>query len=192
MEEFRTVLEEIGLHDLGYQGPCYTWERGRTKQNQIRERLDRSMATIAWSELFSHHIVKHLACPVSDLSPIIVDTVGTKPSWQCRRKRTRKQFEAMWTVEPECIKIIEKSWAEVKDNLFDDLSKLPNRGISGETLAREVELKDNLNRLLEQEEVFWKQRARTNWLPEGDRNTKFIHAQKTKKKTYKQNIWGGG
>jgi hypothetical protein len=36
--------------------------------------------------------------------------------------------------------------------------------------------------MLEQEEIFWTQRARANWLKSGDRNTSFFHNYATKKK----------
>jgi len=42
--------------------------------------------------------------------------------------------------------------------------------------APEASLKDELHNLLEQEELKWKQRAKENWLRNGDRNSKFFHA----------------
>ena len=36
---------------------------------------------------------------------------------------------------------------------------------------------DELNGLLEKDEVYWRQRSRVSWMREGDKNTKFFHAQ---------------
>ena len=43
-----------------------------------------------------------------------------------------------------------------------------------------------LNGLLDDKEIFWGQRAKVHWLKEGDRNTKFFHAQASKRR--KQNM----
>ncbi|XP_028790433.1 uncharacterized protein LOC114746383 [Neltuma alba] len=41
----------------------------------------------------------------------------------------------------------------------------------------ETELQEELNEILGQEEIFWFQKARTNWLRDGDRNTAFYHTK---------------
>ena len=41
---------------------------------------------------------------------------------------------------------------------------------------RILEVQDELNHLLEQEEIYWRQRSRVSWMRDGDKNTKYFHA----------------
>ncbi|XP_030970470.1 uncharacterized protein LOC115990838 [Quercus lobata] len=52
-------------------------------------------------------------------------------------------------------------------------------------------LRKEINKLLDDEEIYWGQRAKAHWLKEGNKNTKFFHAQASERR--KQNtilrIW---
>jgi hypothetical protein len=47
-------------------------------------------------------------------------------------------------------------------------------------------VKQELQNLLDQENLRWKQRAKINWLKYGDRNTKFYHACANQRKKSNQ------
>ena len=40
-------------------------------------------------------------------------------------------------------------------------------------------LESQINSMLVDEEIYWKQRSRADWLREGDKNTKYFHAKQT-------------
>jgi len=44
------------------------------------------------------------------------------------------------------------------------------------------ELRKRMQRLLSQDDAYWRQRVKTHWFKDGDRNTKFFHASATTQK----------
>lgn len=62
------------------------------------------------------------------------------------------------------------------------LSELSSGDPSDETLLDSINVRLELNREAEKEEIYWEQRARVNWLKHGDRNTTFFHKSATMRK----------
>ena len=47
-------------------------------------------------------------------------------------------------------------------------------GAIGEDQVHMLELRKRMQRLLSKDDAYWRQRARTHWYKDGDRNTKFF------------------
>ncbi|KAK9992170.1 hypothetical protein SO802_027155 [Lithocarpus litseifolius] len=56
-------------------------------------------------------------------------------------------------------------------------------------MQRIHEVRKEINELMHHEEVFWRQRSRSIWLPAGDKNTKFFH-QRASQRQHKSTIEG--
>ncbi|KAL2902060.1 hypothetical protein RDABS01_027142 [Bienertia sinuspersici] len=109
MDGFRELIDDCSLHDLGYQGSCFTWQRGVTMETLIRERLDRFLACEDWCNLFPTREVRHFPIYCSDHAPIIL-TAGKETNMWAKKKLFK--FELFWLSKPECEEVIRNSWSE--------------------------------------------------------------------------------
>ena len=60
------------------------------------------------------------------------------------------------------------------NKLKKELERLRRGPMCAESQARQKEILVLIENLLEQEEIYWLQRGRANWLLHGDRNTSFF------------------
>ncbi|KAA3460273.1 reverse transcriptase [Gossypium australe] len=122
MEEFRKVLAECDLLDLGYTGQKYTWEMGNFEDTNIRRRLNRGVANNEWLNLFNDYLVQHLPHSLSDHCPILIQTEINSS----HGGRNRFKFEFWWLLEPTCSDVIKKLWDEKSGHALDKLENLQN------------------------------------------------------------------
>lgn len=58
---------------------------------------------------------------------------------------------------------------------------------AGSMQSELLEMRKKIQRLLTQDDAYWKHRAQTHWYKYGDRNTKFFHAYATARKKGRSN-----
>lgn len=86
MEDFVSTIDHCGLCDLGFIGSKFTWLYQTTSRVQIRERLDRALATLEWMSLYPTAKLHHLSSSISDHSPLSLHL------FQQRKKRRHTFF----------------------------------------------------------------------------------------------------
>ncbi|KAA3489038.1 reverse transcriptase [Gossypium australe] len=207
MEEFRQVLEDCQLADLGYSGNWFTWERENLPETNIQERLDRGVGTEEWRTLFPDFIIQHLLHSFSDHCPILINTENNVRKNQGESFR----FEAWWILEDTFLEKVKMSWGASSGDLLNklvilkgDLTRWANQirrkrkrkkeilttklatlleaDRDDENMAEIIDTKIHLNMEIDKDESYWEQRARINWLKLGDRNTSFFHKQASLRK----------
>ncbi|KAK8711191.1 hypothetical protein V6N13_146482 [Hibiscus sabdariffa] len=195
--DFITAIFDSKLHDLGYEGPAFTWYRG-----QRAVRLDRCMCNDHWIESYPETLVHHLLRMKSDHRPLFV-TIGHQPP---RSKHRRFHYFSGWLQHADFNQLVLNNWdsnlpittaveqfCKVVDswnrNVFGSLTRRKNhvmarlRGIQRCLSQRrnaflsnlEADLQLELETILDQEELLWKQKSRCDWIAFGDRNTSYFH-----------------
>ncbi|XP_074352478.1 uncharacterized protein LOC141691607 [Apium graveolens] len=209
MEGFWDAIMDYGLHDLGFTGDIFTWDRSRGTYKWVQERLDRGMATQQWMNMFLLAEVTVLEVTTSDHLPLMLQLHRKV----FEKRRCRFKFENIWIGEREYRNIVQECWRQ--DGERDLMEKIMSCSLKleewGGGLIREMKVqigkyrkemqryrsrRDTFEiqkydaarwqfiRLLEKQEIFWRQRAKQFWLREGDRNSSFFHKYATTRKEH--------
>ncbi|GAA0165800.1 hypothetical protein LIER_21111 [Lithospermum erythrorhizon] len=147
MENFRQVVRDCGMFDMGYSGFKFTWCNNFTSPNSTRARLDRGLASKDWLD--------------RELDPGVKVFRSIR---DCRLELLKWKRESLGKVHSS---IQEKQ---------DELDVLNQGSISMASKGRATVLAQEIDKLREADEFYWCQRSRAIWRVKGDRNTAFFHA----------------
>ncbi|XP_060974102.1 uncharacterized protein LOC133039269 [Cannabis sativa] len=199
---FQETVLACGLCDLELFGYPYTWEKSRDSPNWIEARLDRALVSASWLDLFQNAQLLNVEISSSDHCPLLLETNVA----DFTRNQKVFWFENMWLGNMECEQIIREVWhnsvgqsmqskiescgedlllweARNPENFSQNLKKCRSlvkqykhrRDIEGKQLF--FEAKKALFEVLNQREIFWRQRSKQLWLQSGDQNSKFFHSK---------------
>ena len=107
MERFKEVIDVCGLKDIGFIGPRFTLLYQKLDGTQIRERMDRALATCDWMGKFPTAKLYHLSSSVSDHCPLALHFVRRQKK---RRYHRPFKFESMWLKNAKCEEVVQKAW----------------------------------------------------------------------------------
>ena len=110
MENFRKLLSDCNLFDLGFRGPKWTYNNKQGGKSNVRARLDRFVASPEWSDYFRNVSVEHICSSRSDHLPILL-RVGSK-EWRPvdERKSSIFRYEQMWERTESLKRTIDDTW----------------------------------------------------------------------------------
>lgn len=121
--KFRQFVDRLQLIDISFKGPPTTWNNRREGIYNIRERLDRCLATHQWLLHYPTATVQHLEDLGSDHRPL---WVTFKPPYA--KAKQYFKFDQRWAENESISKIIKDAWISnsSRRNLFTVASSLKN------------------------------------------------------------------
>ncbi|OMO62548.1 Endonuclease/exonuclease/phosphatase [Corchorus olitorius] len=205
------------LAEIKANGLHFTWSNRRDSDHITWERLDRAFANTSWIQTFSEATLENLPIIVSDHSPLVLnlernstfrnrpyrfelmwtlhpgckETIaeackqefpGSAPFRLTRKLKVAREKLKVWN--KRVFGDLQKKKLEVQDELAKVQIDLVGRN---EFFEKEKELRKTFEYILEQEQLFWMQKSRFDWIVKGERNTKFFHIM-TKKRRRKNKI----
>jgi hypothetical protein len=205
---FRQAVLDSGLSDVPLEGYPFTWFKSLGTPRAVEERLDRALANNAWFNIFPNAMLETLAAPASDHYPILLHRSYVPRAPSTNRKF---RYENAWKLEPGFHDMVTNSWhmnashpiipkltacaadmslwsrnncRKLKHNIEECSRqiKLLRDNNTGVAQSQLLEVRKKMQRLLAQDDAYWKQRAKTHWNKDGDRNTKFFHASASARK----------
>ncbi|KAL9670560.1 hypothetical protein QQ045_008113 [Rhodiola kirilowii] len=120
IEQFRNVVDDCHLYDLGFKGYQFTYSNRRRGAAETRCRLDRALANSDWRHLFPDAVLFHLSTFHSDHSPIQLTFIPVTKRSVCIFR-----YEAMWDTDPRFKQMLQSLWNSQANHL-NFLDKLRN------------------------------------------------------------------
>lgn len=202
-KRFRDNIEACRLIDLKTEGPRFTWKGPVVGYaSRLYKKLDRVLCNGAWQTCYGETVIRVGPRIQSDHHPLLIDVLPKRTEgWErpfrfeaawLQHTGFKALVGAKWdgTIEAWlALGELEKELRMWNIHTFDHIKKkkkeLIRRIFGAQRALQELrypylerledKLQGELRQILEQEEMLWFQKARTQWLNDGDRNTSYYH-----------------
>ncbi|KAK0592904.1 hypothetical protein LWI29_027509 [Acer saccharum] len=177
MEDFRETVDWCKLSDMGYKGPAFTWCNRWERSDLVQEHLDRRIGI--WRNEVSVGGIFTLSLAGRDFQRMV-------DPWD--NSRGSGDFKSVVAVIKNCNSQLSSwnsrnrvnLWAEIQKYQRDFHGVTKNVQLGSWSVNEGIEHK--LDSLLLEEEEYWPQRPRVDWLKKGHKNTKYFHLKATMRK----------
>ena len=202
-DSLRQTLFDLNLCELEAKGQKYTWMNRHEDDTFVMERLDRAYAFVDWINTDPHYNLQNQPIIRSDHGAIILDFDLKQPfrkrpfrfermwlthvdcksvaqhAWNTRTQGSRAYIlqQKIKNVWRQFINWNRDTFGRVDRELKEKqmkLQEIQNTISFMEDIRVEKILREEIENLLVKEELMWAQKARSDWIIQGDRNTKYF------------------
>ncbi|XP_039011006.1 uncharacterized protein LOC120139999 [Hibiscus syriacus] len=178
MREFQNVLHDLYLFDHPFFGPLFTLSN-KQQSSFLARKLDRVLINSSWATTFKDSHVEFLSPGISDHC---LAQVWLSKELQANRPKPFKFFN-YWTHHPNFLDVVNQSWSKPAlgnpiQILFSKLKRVKQiKTLRGEdSFDKELFIQNEVKKLEEAEALYFRQKAKVQWLKEGDKCTIFFHS----------------
>ncbi|XP_071915314.1 uncharacterized protein [Coffea arabica] len=181
-QDFRSFMNDNELIDIVFEGKPWIWSNNWGNEGEVKERLYWILGNKDWVERMGRAKCLHVDTEASDHCMLVLDTRPAN-----RRGKKRFMFDQRWLQQEDIEEVIRKAWGEqqqgsrlykVQCKIRQEINEIKERTDEG-SRAHLINLKKKLAEAYNKEEIYWSQKARVQWLKEGDKNTSYFHAMAT-------------
>ncbi|XP_074305080.1 uncharacterized protein LOC141640018 [Silene latifolia] len=189
MDEFIDCIANCGLTDIHTTGAFYTWTNKQETLKRVYSRLDRFLVNQDWAQQFPNMTAHFYPSGYFDHCPCVV----SDNQLDAIRKANFKYFN-MWSKTPPFLTTVQEEWqksysgypmycvtrklkalkGKLKELNKECYSDVENSAILAEK-EEEITALKSFKELNDVRQSYLRQKAKTQWLEDGDANTAYSH-----------------
>ncbi|XP_074318879.1 uncharacterized protein LOC141655711 [Silene latifolia] len=174
MDTFNDCLSACGMMDITATGAYFTWTNKREVGHRKYSRLDRFLVNQEWVDMFPDMHAHFHPEGLMDHTPCIVRNVKLDG----RRSNSFKYFN-MWSDAPTFLDTVKGYWSQQIDGtkMFGVVKKLKALKGGLKNLNKECfsDALDEVRFWSKARDSFLQQKAKAQWIDEGDSNAAYFH-----------------
>ncbi|XP_074283201.1 uncharacterized protein LOC141607750 [Silene latifolia] len=167
MDEFIDCLATCGMTDIPATGAFYTWTNKQDPESRIYSRLDRFLVNQEWQSSFPDMMAQFHPAGLFDHSPCTVSNA--------KLVMTRRVSFTLTDLNKECFADIENATKIAESELAAVQVQIDSDPQNANLIQKELDITAKLKHFQPARISFLKQKAKTQWLEDGDSNTAYFH-----------------